>query len=120
LNDIATREDIEKLVNLFYDNVKTDPLLGPVFSHVDWPNHLPTMYNFWASMILGEQSYRGAPFPKHASLPIGSQHFDRWLTLFTETVDALFQGNKASEIKDRARSIAQVFQHKMNLLKEVL
>jgi hemoglobin len=117
LNDITKRADIENLVNSFYDKVKIDPLLGPVFSHVNWPAHLPTMYNFWASMILGEQSYRGAPFPKHADLPISSTHFDQWLKLFTDTVDHLFTGTKAEEIKVRAQSIAQVFQHKMNLIK---
>ena len=54
-NDILTREDIKLLVDRFYDKVQSDPLLGPVFSHVDWPHHLPIMYNFWSSMLLGDQ-----------------------------------------------------------------
>jgi len=120
LNDIKTRTDIELLVNTFYNRVKADPLLAPVFSHVDWPKHLPIMYDFWSSMMLGDQSYRGTPFPKHASLPIGAQHFNQWLKLFTETVDALFDGERATEIKFRANSIAQVFQHKLNLLNDTL
>lgn len=120
MNDITTRPDIETLVNTFYDKVKVDPLLGPVFSHLDWPKHLPIMYDFWASMMLGDQSYRGAPFPKHATLPIGREHFEQWLKLFNETVDELFAGERATEIKFRANSIAQVFQHKMNLLRDTL
>ncbi len=44
--DIESREDIELLVNQFYNKVNQDTLLAPVFSHVDWPNHLPIMYNF--------------------------------------------------------------------------
>lgn len=118
--DIATRYDIELLVNNFYKKVQADDVLAPHFSHVNWETHLPIMYSFWASMILGEQSYRGAPFTKHASLPLNTTHFDRWLELFHETIDETFEGDKATEIKDRARSIAQVFQHKMNLLKEQL
>jgi len=85
-SDIATREDVKVLVDRFYDKVKEDELLGPVFSHVDWPHHLPIMYNFWSSMLLGDQSYRGNPFQKHISLPIDNKHFNQWLKLFRETV----------------------------------
>lgn len=113
--DIVERKDIELLVNTFYEKVKDDAKLGPVFSHVDWPRHLPTMYQFWSSIILGEQSYRGQPFAKHVHLPIDATHFTRWLELFTQTVDETFSGEKAEEIKHRAASIASLFQHRMNL-----
>lgn len=116
LNDIANRFDIEKLVNRFYDQVQVDALLSPVFSHVDWPKHLPVMYNFWSSMIFGEQSYTGNPFEKHIHLHIGGEHFAQWLKLFTGTVDENFAGSNAEEIKERARTIAGIFQHKMGLL----
>ena len=62
--DILEREDVEILVDKFYDKVKSDELLRPVFSHVDWPHHLPIMYNFWSSMLLGDQSYTGNPLTK--------------------------------------------------------
>ena len=114
-NDILTREDIKLLVDRFYDKVQSDPLLGPVFSHVDWPHHLPTMYNFWSSMLLGDQSYRGNPFQKHLPLAIDGQHFEQWLKLFTETVDHHFSGEKAEEIKMRARSIAGIFQLRLGI-----
>jgi hemoglobin len=113
--DIITREDVKTLVNGFYDKVKTDELIGPVFSHVDWPNHLPVMYDFWASILLGDQSYRGNPFQKHLPLPLERRHFDRWLKLFTETVHENFTGEKAKEALDRAQSIAGIFQHRMGL-----
>lgn len=118
--DIVTRKDIEILVDSFYARVNTDPLLAPRFSHVDWEKHLPIMYTFWSSMMLGEQSYRGNPFEKHLRLPIGQEHFSKWIELFSKTVDELFEGDKAEEIKARARSIAQVFQHKMNLINNTL
>lgn len=114
--EINSRSDIELLVNRFYEQVKQDPLLAPVFSHLDWQHHLPIMYNFWSSMMFGEQSYRGNPFEKHINLPIGKEHFDQWLKLFKETVDLNFTGSNADEIKVRAQNIAGVFQHKMGIL----
>lgn len=114
--DIVDRNDVIKLVNTFYDKVKADPLIGPVFSHVDWPHHLPKMYDFWSSMLLGEQSYRGNPMQKHFPLPIKSEHFNRWLKLFHQTVDENFAGDKAEEVKMRSNSIASVFQYRMGLI----
>jgi hemoglobin len=120
LSDIITRKDIELLVDKFYERVKEDELLGPLFSHVDWAKHLPIMYSFWSSMMLGEQSYRGDPFQKHVNLPIQQVHFTTWLKLFVEIVDENFAGDKAMEIKVRAQNIAQVFQHRMNLINHTL
>jgi len=40
-----------------------------------------------------------------------------WISLFLEVVDHNFSGTQADEIKMRAQSIAQVFQHKMKLIK---
>lgn len=113
--DIETREHVVLLVNSFYEKVKADSLLGPVFSHVDWPNHLPIMYNFWSSMLLGDRSYLGNPLQKHLPLKISKQHFERWLELFKTTVDEHFRGDKAEETKMRAESIAGIFQFKMGL-----
>jgi hemoglobin len=116
MNDILDRNDIQQLVNRFYDKVKSDPLLGSLFAHVDWPVHLPTMYNFWSSMMLGEQSYRGNPLAKHVPLGVQPEHFERWLQLFRATVSENFEGEKAEEIVARAGSIAMVWQHKLGLL----
>ncbi|MEK6782393.1 MAG: group III truncated hemoglobin [Bacteroidota bacterium] len=116
MKDIGDRKDIILLVDSFYVKVKIDNLLGPVFKHVDWPNHLPIMYNFWSSMLLGDLSYQGNPFQKHVQLAINTSHFNKWLELFTQTVDEHFEGFKADEVKSRAQTIAGVFQHKMGLL----
>ena len=117
MKEITQREDIILLVNNFYEKVKQDDLLSPLFTHIDWPNHLPIMYNFWSSMLLGEQSYQGNPFQKHVALAISASHFDRWLELFHQTVDENFIGDRASEVKGRSRSIAGVWQYKLSQLK---
>ena len=113
--DIQTRNEIQILVDRFYDKVNRDKLLGPIFSHVDWSHHLPIMYDFWSSMLLGDQTYRGNPLQKHLHLDIGKNHFEQWLALFKETVDENFEGEKADEVKMRAQSIAGVFQVKMDI-----
>jgi hemoglobin len=114
--EIEKRSDIEFLVDTFYEKVKADSLLSPVFAHVDWVTHLPIMYNFWSSMMLGDQSYQGNPFQKHVGLPLSTEHFKRWLALFTETVDSNFTGDRALEIKSRASNIAGMFQYKLGLI----
>jgi hemoglobin len=117
MTDILTRTEIETLVNKFYERVRADELLAPVFAHVDWPHHLPVMYNFWSSILLGDMSYNGSPFSKHVGLVITADHFSRWLKLFMETVDTEFKGPIADEAKNRAQSIADLFQYKMGLMK---
>jgi hemoglobin len=117
MNNITSREDIKLLVDKFYAKVLADTLLSPVFSHVNWEHHMPIMYDFWSSMLLGDQTYRGNPLQKHLPLSIRGKHFDQWLKLFRETVSENFSGEKAEEVKMRAESIAGIFQHRMGLLK---
>jgi hemoglobin len=120
--DISTAEDVRTLVDSFYSKVTRDELLGPIFNdvaQVEWATHLPVMYRFWEWMLLGAGIYQGAPFPKHAVLPVQKEHFARWLTLFMESVDAHFCGPKAAEAKGRAASIADTFAQRMGLLKDV-
>jgi hemoglobin len=115
LKDIESREDVVLLVDRFYDRVRRDPLLFPVFAHVDWPAHLPTMYAFWASLLLGEASYQGNPFQKHMSLALSADHFTKWLELFTLTVRQNFAGPRADEAIGRANTIASLFQHRLGI-----
>jgi len=116
--DIETEADIKLLVDTFYDNVNQDALLSPVFNdfaQVNWQTHLPIMYKFWSTVLFGSMAYKGQPFPKHLPLPVDRQHFSRWIALFTQTVDDLFEGAKAAEAKQKATSIAQIFQMKLGL-----
>ena len=71
--DIQTEADIKALVDTFYDKVNADALLAPIFNevaHVDWPAHMPRMYDFWSSLLLHTGRYQGQPFLKHIPLPI--------------------------------------------------
>lgn len=119
-SDISTKDDIKLLVDTFYDNVNKEPKLSAIFndhSHVDWNEHLPKMYGFWNTLLLGTAEYKGNSYQKHAQLPVDATHFSTWLALFEHTVDSLFEGEVANDAKLRARSLAIVFQSKMGLWK---
>lgn len=113
--DIQNRDDVVRMVDLFYDKVRQDELLAPVFSQLVWPKHMPTMYSFWSSILLGDQSYQGNPFQKHIDLPITGAHFERWLKLFTQAVQECAEGPVANEAVNRAKTIAALFQHRLGL-----
>ena len=117
--DIRNRKDIEKLVNAFYDKVKKDDVIGYLFNDVakvKWELHLPRMYDFWENILFYSGNYSGSPMVVHKELhqksPMNQQHFHHWNDLFSETVDKLFEGVKANEIKERASNIAQVIMYK--------
>lgn len=120
MKDISTLEDIKKLVDTFYEKVQQDTLIGPVFNEKiqdRWPEHLAKMYQFWETVLLDNHTYSGRPFPPHAFLPVGSDHFNRWIQLFTGTTDALFTGPVADEAKQRAAKMAEMFHHKIEYIK---
>jgi hemoglobin len=98
---------------VFYDRLRDDPLLGPIFddvAHVDWATHLPRMYDFWESVLFGQATFKGAPLVVHRALagltPLTTAAFARWVALFQMTVDDLFTGPMANHAKNRAARIA--------------
>ncbi|HEX6914328.1 MAG TPA: group III truncated hemoglobin [Chitinophagaceae bacterium] len=115
--DLVSREDIIQLVNTFYDKVKADPLLSPVFADVNWDTHLPLMYSFWENAIFYSGGYNGNPLKTHQHIHqvfrLTDEHFAAWLKLFTATLDEMFKGDKASLARQRAISIATVMQIKI-------
>lgn len=119
-HDILSLEDVKALVNAFYDKVKEDALLAPVFNkriQDRWPEHLEKMYRFWQTVLLDEHTYLGSPFLPHVRLPVGHDHFEQWMALFRQTADELFEGAKASEAKIRAGKMAEMFECKINAYK---
>ena len=114
--DISSLGDIKLLVNAFYAKVEDDDLIGPIFNERmlgRWPEHLEKMYRFWQTILLEEHTYSGSPFPPHKQLPINQAHFDRWMEIFTSTVDFLFVGKLAEEAKVRAANMAYMFNYKI-------
>ena len=100
---------IETLVRRFYEKVRADALLGPVFETRirDWEPHLAQMRDFWSSVALMTGRYHGTPMAKHLPLPIDAEHFDRWLALFEETAREICSEKAADHFVGRARRIAE-------------
>ncbi|XZF16684.1 group III truncated hemoglobin [Chitinophagaceae bacterium MMS25-I14] len=118
--DIQQQEDIEILVNRFYDKVRGDETIGHIFQGIigeNWAHHLPVMYRFWGTVLLGEPGYSGNTIAKHIDVDrrfmLGQEHFDRWIRLWNETVTALYSGPKADEAMKRAHLMLQLIKMKV-------
>lgn len=124
--DLCTEDEVSQLVYAFYANVRKDAVLGPVFElHVkNWDEHLPKMVDFWSSALRGTARFRGAPMPKHATLPgLTVELFQHWLMLFRQTTDTLPNaalGERANELAGRiAQSLWYGYQMSRNANKLV-
>ncbi|MBV9995130.1 MAG: group III truncated hemoglobin [Caulobacteraceae bacterium] len=103
---------IERLVRRFYEAVRADPLLAPIFEAkiADWEPHLAKMFAFWSSVALMSGRYHGQPMQKHLPLPVEAAHFRRWLSLFEATAREICPPPAAELFIDRARRIAESLQ----------
>jgi hemoglobin len=100
---------IRRLVHMFYDRIRADEVLGPIFASriADWGPHLERMCAFWSSVTLMTGRYHGRPMQAHAPLPIDASHFDRWLGLFAQTARDVCSAAAADYFVERARMIAE-------------
>jgi len=121
VKDIQTRQDIELLVDQFYKQLVVDEQIGFFFTQVvtlDWDIHIPIMYDFWETTLLGKRSYRGNPMLKHMILdqktPLKKVHFTRWLSIWEKTIVQNFSGETADEAIKRAKHIGELMQFKIN------
>jgi hemoglobin len=119
-SDISNREDIRRLVDAFYAKALTDPVIGFLFTEVariDLPTHLPKLYDFWETLLLGATSYQSSPLMPHFHLhmrhPLETAHFVRWVELFHSTVEELFEGPIAHMAKVRSERIALNFRERI-------
>lgn len=120
MKDIENSQDIKLLVDEFYKEVVNDDLIGHYFSKViplDLEIHLPVMYNFWETTLLGNIKYKGNPMVKHIELSrkerLNPEHFERWLFLWVNSVKENFEGPKAEEAIQRAKLIADLMKFKV-------
>lgn len=118
--DIETAADVVILVDTFYKKAIADEVIGHFFTSVvqlNFDAHMPVMYNFWQSVLLGTTGYSGNTMGIHLALdkksPMQPHHFEQWLKLWTETVNDLFDGPIATTALARARNVAALMQHKV-------
>ena len=114
MKQLENAADIHQLVSVFYDKVLKDEILAPFFARLDFSAHLPQMEKFWRFALLSEEGYTTNVTEKHLQMPLKKAHFDRWLALFNQTLDELFEGELASQAKQRATVIGWTINSKMN------
>ena len=105
---------LEALVRAFYDRVRGDAELGPIFNDAidDWPQHLGKLSAFWSSVMLTSGRYKGQPVPAHMkhSDRITPALFDRWLGLWEQTTEELMEQDAALALQEKAARIAESLQ----------
>jgi hemoglobin len=110
-DDGISEDGIVRLVDRFYAKIRADAQLGPIFERVvrgKWDKHLEKMRDFWSSVMLTTGRYKGAPALAHLRIKdIEPASFDRWLRLFGETCDELFDGEAAEAFRAKAARIAE-------------
>ncbi|HEX6957292.1 MAG TPA: group III truncated hemoglobin [Ferrovibrio sp.] len=95
---------VEALVRRFYDRVKADRLLGPLFrmAIADWDGHLKVVADFWSRVLLGSDRYRGCVMGAHGGLMMKPAHFDRWLALFKVSAEETLPPAALERVLDAA------------------
>jgi hemoglobin len=123
IHDIQNRADCERLVRAFYGRALTDPIIGWIFvdiAKLDLEAHVPQIASFWETILLDARSYRGGAFAPHAALHakvgLRAGHFERWLWLWSKTVDELFAGERAELAKSHAQRVAQAFHARLQAM----
>lgn len=107
-----TRDDIRQLLGPFYERVRADDRLGPIFearigeTDSEWGPHLAKIEDFWANVMLHERAYRGNPMQVHLSMPeIRGADFEVWLDHFEATAHDVLPESKAAAFSLLARRI---------------
>ncbi len=108
-----TDDNIRNLIDFFYQKVRVDKELGPIFLETignndeAWKPHLQKLYNFWSSIMLGSGLYHGNLFQKHRMLPpFDIELFDNWLVLFGGCARELFIQEIAEQFIEKSQRIA--------------
>ena len=122
-SDISTRNDIKQIITKFYDLLLIDEKMIPFFENIVVENHLEehleTITEFWNDILFDTNSYSNNVMKKHVDknvfVAFKKEHFTIWMSYFFETIDADFDGEKAHNMKNRARSIATVMELKLGV-----
>jgi hemoglobin len=118
--ELDSRTEIHDLVVAFYREIVFDDLLGPVFgevAEVDWSVHIPKLIDYWCRVLLRQPGYDGYILDAHRHVhglePLRTEHFDRWYTLWAETVDERWTGPIAEAAKLHAARTGAVLARRL-------
>ena len=118
MKDIETRKDLEFLLAEFYRIAMKDSEIGHHFVNLDLESHLPLIVDFWEKILFKKPVYFGNPLAVHKILhkksPLTELHFQRWVTIFSETIEKHFQGEISENAQARAKIIAHTLNQRLN------
>lgn len=107
-------ESLRQIVEAFYAKVRADAELGPVFNEAvaDWGDHHRRLIDFWHSLMLTSGRYKGNPVALHLAhaQAMTPAHFERWLSLWRQTTDALMPPDIAQAMQAKAARVAESLQ----------
>lgn len=119
-NDLASRADVEALLRRFYSEAFRDELLAEPFAELrshGLERHLSVMCDFWETVLFRAGLYRRNALHAHRRvhhlMPLSAQHFQRWLTLWTTTIDQLYQGPVAEHAKIQAARVGTALHNRL-------
>lgn len=109
--------DLARLVDRFYEKVRRDAQIGPVFNAAvnDWDEHKRLLTSFWTSVALRAGTYGGNPMAAHRPHPIRAEHFDRWLAMWQETCAEELDEVRAAQMLEYAQRIGRSLKHGLGL-----
>ncbi len=117
MKDIENEQDVKLFLDAFYEKVKVDDTIAYIFNDVanlDWELHMPKIYAFWESILLGKPGFSGDVMGAHIQLhqkeKLTAAHFDRWIKLFEETLNQMYKGRIALEAINRANTIRRTIE----------
>ena len=116
-----TPEEIDRVMDEFYETIQSHPGLGPVFAnHVtDWPAHKARAAAFWRNAILMDRSYDGNPLQVHrAAGDVRPGMFIPWLGLFDSVLIRTLPAETAEAWSELAHRIGRSLAYGMMGLKE--
>ena len=121
--DISSREDIKFIITKFYDLLLSDKKMIPFFEDIVAENHLEehleVISDFWNDILFDTNTYANNVMKKHVDknvfVAFKKEHFTIWMSYFFKTIDDNFEGERAHNMKNRARSIATVMELKMGV-----
>ena len=118
--DIESRSDIENLIEVFYTKLKTDELVGFIFTEaiiLDFDKHLPVVCDFWEAVLLNNPIYKGNVMHKHIDLDkkvkLLPEHFDRWAEIFLVEINQIHEGKTTDELIKRVNTMIPFMKFKV-------
>jgi hemoglobin len=125
MNDIQNQEDLQLIVDLFYQKLLADSKISYIFTDVvtiKLEEHLPILVTFWSQAILGTGGYYNNLTQIHLDVNtksyLSKELFDIWLIHFEAAINENFVGFNCERMKNMAHNLATIMQIKIVQQKE--